>query len=150
MTNVASSATIQLCASESFAKKKPVVRSSAEVQHRGRRQEGRVGEAALDDDLDVTQPVSHDGRRERQRHDAQRNRGQLKGERGIHADGPRQRVEHGERSNAEGRSPGDPAKLPLPRLGRNLPERVNEHAEGRHGAHDEIRMLGALHEVDRP
>ena len=102
---------IQLCWSASSAKTKPVSFRSADVQRDAGREERGVGEAALDDDFDVAQPVADDRRRKRQRHEAERDRGQLQRERRIDAERPRQRVAERERPDAERRAPRDPAQL---------------------------------------
>ena len=74
--------------------------------------DGRVHEAALDDDLDVHQPVADERRRERQRHEAQRDDGELHRQRHPETERVRQRVSDRKRPGAERGAPDNPAKLP--------------------------------------
>ena len=82
-----------------------------QVQESARTEERGVRQTALDDHLDVTQSIAHDGRRKRQRHEAERNRRELQRQRRVHAERPRQRVEERVGTNTEQRTPRDPAEL---------------------------------------
>ena len=80
--------------------------------HRGnRRQRRRVDERALDDHLDVHQPIADDGRGERERHDAEQHRRDVRAAVRRESQRERQRVSKHERHRAERGPPDDPSEL---------------------------------------
>ena len=116
-------------------------------RQRGRDKRG-IGDGALDDDLDVTQPVPDDRRREGERDKAQRNRRQLQRERGIDAKRPRQRVPEGKRTDAQGGAPRDPAKLPARRDRGQLLEAAHQDDERGRRAEEQVHRLQPIKRLD--
>ena len=81
------------------------------VDGRDRRDGSRVDQTALDDHLDIHQPVPHDGRGEGQRDQAEQNRGELHAGQRVEPGRPRQRVPEHEGQAAQQRAPRDPPEL---------------------------------------
>ena len=100
-TSVASSAMTRLWLSVASKTASPDEPQQQGVDREDGRERRRVDERALDDDLDVHQPVADDRRRERERNEAQRDRRQLHRQRRPEAERVRQRVAERERDGAE-------------------------------------------------
>ena len=81
------------------------------VDRRDRHDRRRIDDRALDDDLDVHQPVADDRRGERERHERQRNRQQAKLRTGLEAGHPGHQVAGNERQRADRRAADDPPEL---------------------------------------
>ena len=148
-TIVASKATIQLCGSASLANTKPTSLRIARYSATLAAEKRRIGQAALDDDLDVAQPIAHDRGGKRQRHQTERHRGELQRERRIGAERPRQRVAERERSDTENGAPRDPAQLPPAGQRRDLAERARQHDRGGDGAQEQVDVLGPIEQLQR-
>ena len=129
-------------------------REAGQLQHRHvqngtRREKRRVGQPALDDDLDVAETIPDDRGGEGQRDEAERNRRQLQRQRRLDTERPRQPVPEREWSDAERRPPRDPAEL-TPRCERgDLAEGPQEHNERSRTAEEQIDRLGAIEQVNR-
>ena len=116
------------------------------VEGGNRRDRGGVHQTALDDDLDVHQPVADDGGRERERHEPEEDRRQLEGARRLEPERERQRVAEGERHRAEARAPHDPSKLAPRRHGAHAVERARHDHEPGNQAQPQVEVLGAVDE----
>ncbi len=82
------------------------------VDGRDGRQHRRVDDGALDDHLDVHQPVADDGGGEGERHEGQQHDQNAQRLPGVIPEGVRESVQQGERQRACQRAPHDPAELP--------------------------------------
>ena len=118
------------------------------VNRDDRAEGGRVDQRALDDHLDVHQPVADDGRGERQRNEAQRERRELHGQRRLHAHRPRQRIAERKGRHAERRAPRNPAKLAACRDRSDFGQGTRERDQARDEAHREVEILGAIERCD--
>ena len=100
-----------------------------EDEHRhARRHRRRVDEQALEDDLDVHQPVADDGRGEGERDEAERHRRELHRDRRIDAEGERHGIAERERQGAKRRPPDNPPQLAPRRHRARPPQRPDETA----------------------
>ena len=114
-----------------------------------RTQRRGVDQQALEDDLDVHQPVAHDRRRERQGHEPERHGRELHRERRRGPKRERHRVGEHERPGPNGRAPHDPTQLPQRRGRPHAPERRGEDGESAQQIGRQIERLHAIERGDR-
>ncbi len=114
------------------------------VDRRDRGDRHGVGDAPLDDDLDVHQAIADDGGGEGERDDAQREGQQLGVGKRVERQRERQDVEQHERQRAQRRAPHDPAQLPLRGHRRGAAQPAHHHGEPRHQAGGEVGHLEAI------
>ena len=109
-----------------------------------------IDQAALDDDFDVAQPVSHQRTREGERHQAEGDGRELQRQRRIDAHRPRQGIAQRKGRHAEHRAPRNPPHLPARRRRPQLAERPDQDDERHDGADEQIRQLQAVEQAEKP
>ena len=115
----------------------------------GRHRRG-VDEQALEDDLDVHQPVAHDGRSERDRDEPERNGGQFHRQRRIHTQSEGHRIAQREGHRAERGPPDNPSQLTLARHRARARERAEEDDESGGQEDGEVQQFEAIEQADEP
>ena len=117
------------------------------VDREDRENDRRVHEAALDDHLDVHQPIADERRRERERHEAERDHRQLHRQCRPQTERVRQCVAERERTGAESGSPDDPPQLPARRRGPDAVHRPGQDDQPGDHVHREIQRFELIQQV---
>ena len=116
------------------------------VDRGDRHDRGGIDQPALDDHLDVHQPVAHDGGGKRERNQADEEGAEFEAAERLEPGDERQHVTEDERQRSQRRSPDDPSQL-TPRGHRaHAPQRADHDCEAGHQADGEIDERDALDE----
>ena len=110
--------------------------------------DGGVDQQALEDDLDVHQPVADDGRGKRERDERQRHGEQFHRQRRPDTESKRQHVADGKRQRPERRAPDDPSQLARGGDRTDATERANEDGKTRREEAGEVQQLERVEERD--
>ena len=111
---------------------------------------GRVGQAALEDDVHVHQPVANDGVAETQRDQHQRNRGKIHPRPRHDAQEIRHDVQKQERQNAGKRSAGDPLQLLPQDSRRRAAVAVHKNSRGEQEINAQTGQIELVEQNSRP